>query len=247
MDFWRDFPGPNAAYMLDLYDRYKKDPGAVDKETRAFFDQYPLEDGQIAAPEIAGVAIDQIVGAANLARSIREFGYLDAQLDPLGNPSPGDPSLRLELHDLTEDGLRSLPASLIGGPIVSSAATALDAIQALRQIYSGTLGHDHGQVRVPQEREWLRDAAESRRFSLQANPVDPKTLLERLTQVEVFEQFLHRIFPGKHRFSIEGLDSMVPMLDEIICGAAESGIRNVLIGMAHRGRLNFLAHVLQKS
>ena len=80
-------------------------------------------------------------------------------------------------------------------------------------------------------------------------PMDPESaeaLLDRITQVEVFERFLHRTFPGKTRFSVEGLDMLVPILDEIICGAADSGIRHTVIGMAHRGRLNVLAHVLQK-
>ena len=71
-------------------------------------------------------------------------------------------------------------------------------------------------------------------------------LLDRITQVEVFERFLHRTFPGKTRFSVEGLDMLVPILDEIICGAADSGTRHTFIGMAHRGRLNVLAHILQK-
>ena len=71
-------------------------------------------------------------------------------------------------------------------------------------------------------------------------------LLDRITQVEVFERFLHRTFPGKTRFSVEGLDMLVPILDEIICGAADQGMRHTLLGMAHRGRLNVLAHVLQK-
>src|SRR5262249_18242668 len=83
-------------------------------------------------------------------------------------------------------------------------------------------------------------------FSLTADPVNPVSLLERLTQVQSFERFLHRIFPGKSRFSLEGLDMMVPILDEVISSAAEIGIHNMLIGMAHRGRLNVLAHILNK-
>ena len=71
-------------------------------------------------------------------------------------------------------------------------------------------------------------------------------MLARLTEVEVFEQFLHGLFPGKYRFSIEGLDVMIPMLDELLCEAAGQGIESFLIGMAHRGRLNVLAHILQK-
>ncbi len=87
---------------------------------------------------------------------------------------------------------------------------------------------------------------ESGRFRSPADPINHVALLDRLTQVEVFERFLHRTFPGKTRFSIEGLDMLVPELDEIIGDAAEFGVRNILIGMAHRGRLNVMAHVLNK-
>ena len=100
---------------------------------------------------------------------------------------------------------------------------------------------------VPEERDWLRHAAESGRFLPPMDPTSAEALLDRITQVEVFERFLHRTFPGKTRFSIEGLDMMVPILDEIICGAADSGARHAMIGMAHRGRLNVLAHILAEA
>ena len=95
-------------------------------------------------------------------------------------------------------------------------------------------------------REWLRQAAEAGRFRAPADPINPGALLDRLSQVEAFERFLQRTFPGKTRFSIEGLDMLVPVLDEVIGEAAEFGIRHILIGMAHRGRLNVMAHVLNK-
>ncbi len=110
----------------------------------------------------------------------------------------------------------------------------------------GHIGYDYDHIRNPKERAWLRTAAEAGPFRPPAQPMRPLALLERLTQVEAFEQFLHRIFPGKTRFSLEGLDMLVPMLDEIIGAAAEDEVRSVLMGMAHRGRLNVLAHVLNK-
>jgi len=119
-------------------------------------------------------------------------------------------------------------------------------IAALRAIYCSTTGYDYAHVFVPEERHWLRNAAEGGRFRAPSDPIDPVALLERLTQVEAFERYLQRVFPGKTRFSIEGLDMLVPILDEVIGDAAESGIRNILIGMAHRGRLNVMAHVLNK-
>src|SRR4029077_2729543 len=111
---------------------------------------------------------------------------------------------------------------------------------------SGTIGYDYDHVRVPEQRQWLREAAESGGFRAPQAPIDELGLLRLLTRVETFERFLHRTFPGKTRFSIEGLDLLVPMLDEMLRAAGQDGLPSVLIGMAHRGRLNVLAHILNK-
>jgi 2-oxoglutarate dehydrogenase E1 component len=113
-------------------------------------------------------------------------------------------------------------------------------------LYCSTIGYDIAHIFVPEERRWLRESIETGRFAAPADPIDPMALLERLTDVEAFERFLHRTFPGKTRFSIEGLDTLVPVLDEVISEAAEAGFRQVFIAMAHRGRLNVMAHVLGK-
>jgi 2-oxoglutarate dehydrogenase E1 component len=244
MNIWKDFHGPNAGYILELYERYLKDRDSVDTKTRALFDQWKPETDGLPPAQTADVR--KIVGAVNLAQAIRTYGHLDAQLDPLGSKPPGDPSLNINTHGLTEEDLRQLPASLIDTPLSENSANAWEAIEKLRTVYSSTTGYDFHHIHAPEERGWLREAAESGRFRPPKDPIAPKTLLERLTQVEVFERFLHRIFPGKFRFSIEGMDILVPMLDEMIGEAAEAGIHNILLGMAHRGRLNVMAHVLNK-
>jgi len=270
-----DFYGPNEGYVLELYERYSRDPNSVDSTLRAFFqhwtppDEYPVNgtsptasaDPSSAAP-VTGTAApitsqpalaqtalaqtDKLVGAVNYAQAIRSFGHLGARLDPLGSDPVGDPSLLPETHGITEADLANMPATLVGGPIATSAANALEAIRALRTIYSSSIGFDYDHVREPQERAWLREAAEAERFRLVQDPVKDSALLDRLTQVETFERFLQRIFPGKFRFSIEGLDITVPVLDEVIGEAASDEIYTILIGMAHRGRLNVLAHILNK-
>ncbi|HEX5474780.1 MAG TPA: 2-oxoglutarate dehydrogenase E1 component [Vicinamibacterales bacterium] len=251
MSGWEGFTGLNRGYVLDLYERYRRDPSSVDAATRELFERWtpPVDERPSIAVDVskgAGLPLANIVGAVNLAEAIRRYGHLAAQLDPLGGEPVGDPALRPETHGLGADDLRKLPASLVGGPAAQGAAHALDAIEALRRIYCSTTGYDYAHVFVPEERDWLRQAAEAGRFRAPSDPINPVAMLDRLTQVEAFERFLQRTFPGKTRFSIEGLDMLVPVLDEVIGEAAEAGSRTVLIGMAHRGRLNVMAHVLHK-
>jgi 2-oxoglutarate dehydrogenase E1 component len=235
----RNFHGPNLGYILELYERFRDDPDSVDEATRRLF-------GRWTPPAPAGAARQQTTRellpsseATDLARTIRSRGYLAANLDPLGSDPIGDPSLTLEFHNLSEEQLRQLSAEAA----VLSGENAYQAIEELRAIYCRNTGYDYGHIRIPEEREWLYRAAESGRFR---EALDETRLLERLTQVEAFELFLHRLYPGKTRFSIEGLDMLIPMLDEIVGAAAGANVCAILIGMAHRGRLNVLAHVLQK-
>ncbi|TAM83976.1 MAG: 2-oxoglutarate dehydrogenase E1 component [Acidobacteria bacterium] len=247
MNTRNDFQGVNLGYVLELYEKYLTDPKSVDLDTRAFFEHWtPPEEARPSSEAVPAGQIDKIVGTVNLAESIRKFGHMDARLDPLGSEPRGDYSLLPQSHGISEDDLRYLPASLIVGPIAVGKGSAFEVIKALREVYSSSTGYDYGHLRNPEERHWLHEAAESRRFRDPNDPVDLEALLDRLTQVETFEHFLHRTFPGKTRFSVEGLDMLIPILDELVCGAGESNVHNVLIGMAHRARLNVLAHILQK-
>src|SRR5688572_1589320 len=242
------FPGVNAGYVLELYERYRQDPESVDLETRRVFESWtPSIDAPAGgAANEAPLDTRVIDGAANLVESIRRYGHLAARIDPLGSTPIGDPSLSPRAHGITDEDLRTLPAALVGGPAAESSSSAFDAIEKLRRVYCSTTGFDYAHVFVPEERQWLRESAESGRFLPPVDGTSVRALLDRMTQVEVFERFLHRTFPGKTRFSVEGLDLLIPILDEIICGAADRGVRHSIIGMAHRGRLNVLAHVLQK-
>jgi 2-oxoglutarate dehydrogenase E1 component len=246
MNPWDQFTGANAGYVYELFERYQRDPSSVDEATRRAFATWPAS-ARPDSGELRRGPVDAAIAAHTLAESIRRFGHLAAHTDPLGFHDPiGDPSLSAQSHGLTTDTLKGLPASIVSGPAAAGAANAFEAIARLRDIYCSTTGHDYNQVFVPDERVWLREAVESGRFRPPKDPINGGELLERITEVETFERFLHRTFPGKTRFSIEGLDMMVPILDEIIHDAAEGGVQHVMIAMAHRGRLNVLAHILQK-
>src|SRR6478609_356065 len=165
MNPWDQFSGANAGYVYELYERYQSDPSSVDEATRRAFATWTPEDpvapvasGAPAAPVAKG-DLQAGIAAFNLAESIRRFGHLAAELDPLGFHDPiGDPSLAPQSHGLTTDSLKKLPATIVSGPAAGGAASAFEAIERLRQIYCSTTGHDYNHVFVPDERVWLRHA-----------------------------------------------------------------------------------------
>ncbi len=246
------FYGPNAGYVLELYERYLQNPANVDPQTRAIFDTWS-QDRETPLVEETGemdghvpFQVSDVVAASALAHSIRERGHLGAHLDPLGTQPLGDPALLPETHGITNEDLALLPPTVVGGHAAEGARNALEAVNNLRGMYSGTISYEFDQVKSPVERRWLRDAVGWHLFQAKQSPAARRKLLQRLTQVEAFERYLHQTFPGQKRFSLEGTDTLVPMLDELINDAIESETREVIIGMAHRGRLNVLAHVLGK-
>jgi 2-oxoglutarate dehydrogenase E1 component len=241
------FTGPNAGYLAELYERFLADPSSVDEATRAYFSQYGAPEGMApAASEQPPLDVTRVVGAARLIRYIRELGHLAARIDPLGSAPPGDPGLELASHGVTTQDLAALPAHIIRGPLASQVRDAAEGVERLRQVYSGPIGYETDQIQNYEERNWIREAAESRRFFGAMDADRQRELLDRLTEVETFERFLHKTFVGQKRFSIEGTDVAVPVIDAIIRNAAAGGTREVVLGMAHRGRLNVLAHILGK-
>lgn len=243
------FYGPNAGYVLEQFERYQQDPSSVDPVTRAIFATWHPEDILVPFAGTRGGGEEDVshaVAAFALAHAIRERGHLGAHLDPLGSPPLGDPALLPETYGIRDEDLASLPPEVVGGHAAEGARNALEAIATLRAMYSGTISYEFDQVKSPRERRWLRDAVGLHLYRSTPSPASSRKLLQRLTQVEVFERYLHQTYPGQKRFSLEGTDVLVPMLDEIIDGAIESGSNEVIMGMAHRGRLNVLAHVFEK-
>jgi len=183
-----------------------------------------------------------VAAAMALIKAYRHFGHMAAQLDPLGAAPPGDPALDPAPLGLSPASMEAIPAELLR--IYVPGATLAEALPHLRQTYSGTIAYEVEHIGSHTERVWLRRVIESGEHRRPMEDDDRVALLERLISVETLERFLHKAYLGQKRFSIEGLDSMVPMLDVILGDAADQGARKVVIGMAHRGRLNVLAHVV---
>ena len=177
-----------------------------------------------------------------LVHAYRAFGHLAAALDPLGSDPVGDPALDPEPLGLTDETMARIPAGLLQVDVPGT--TLAEALPALRATYCGSIAYEVEHIASHEERAWLRHAIESGAHRTPLSVEEQRALLRRLTAVEGLERFLHKAYLGQKRFSIEGLDAMVPMLDQMLSGAAAVGAREVVIGMTHRGRLNVLTHIV---
>jgi 2-oxoglutarate dehydrogenase E1 component len=186
--------------------------------------------------------LPRIARAAALIQAFRDHGHQQARIDPLGSEPPGHPQLDPAFFGTSMEDLAEIPTSLVleeGGDQPIS-----ETLQRLRDIYCGSIGYQFEHLEDPEKVRWLWNEVESRKHSGPMEADEKAALLKRLSRVEGLERFLHRAYLGQKRFSIEGTDMMVPMLDLAIGKAAEVGGRRVVLGMAHRGRLNVLTHIV---
>ncbi|MDQ6737501.1 MAG: 2-oxoglutarate dehydrogenase E1 component [Gemmatimonadota bacterium] len=235
----------NDGYIADAYDSYKRDPASVDESWRQFF---RFAEGLAGTTPVSGApasaaGLRTAAGAAALLDAIRAYGHLAVATDPLGTEPPGSPELSAESHGVTEAELTKVPGSALGMPDSTAAA----ATQRLRSLYSATIGFEFEHLGSFTERKWLREAVEGGSYHHDLTADEKRAILGRLTEVDALERFLGRAYQGYKRFSIEGSDALVVMLDEIIALSALGGAKEVAMGMAHRGRINVLTHVLGKS
>ena len=198
-------------------------------------------------PVVDETLLGGVAAAMALVKAYRMHGHLAARLDPLGSEPTGDPALdesRL-VPALTPELQARIPARLLR--LYVDGDTLLEALPRLREVYCGSSAYEIEHISDHAERVWLRQAIESGRFREPLAPERRIELLRRLSQAEGLEQFLRKSFLGQKQFSLEGLDVLIPMLDETIEIAAADGAHEIVIGMAHRGRLNVLCHTVGRS
>ncbi|HEY2554682.1 MAG TPA: 2-oxo acid dehydrogenase subunit E2, partial [Candidatus Cybelea sp.] len=177
-----------------------------------------------------------------IVSAYRRYGHLAAHLDPLGAEPVGDASLQPQTYGLTPALQSAIPASVLRVKVPGN--TLADVLPRLRETYSSTIAYEIEHISDATQRTWLRDYIESGRNRAEPKPERQIELLERLTQVEAFDRYVRKTFLGQKTFSGEGLDVMVPMLQEMLDMLAEDGVADAVLGMAHRGRLNVIAHVV---
>ncbi len=268
----QDVDGLNAGYASLLLEEYLGNPAAVPAEWRELFESGDselvealpglarlLENGggngaavEAASPPAPPAPVAEpdaellggVAAAMALVKAYRMVGHLAARLDPLGSEPPGDPALdpMALIPRLTPELQARIPASVLR--MYVPAETLADALPQLQETYTGTIAYEIEHISDHEKRVWLRQAIESGRYRTPLSPDERRALLGRLSEVEGMEAYLRRSFLGQKQFSLEGLDVMIPMLDESIELAAEDGAHEVVIGMAHRGRLNVLAHTV---
>ena len=242
----RVYDSYNAGYAQDLYETWLENPGAVDEGWRASFSLSPRETGLIPVGNGSGAPsraqLRAAIAAAELVDAYRLHGHTAARLDPLGSPPRGHPMLDAGFHGIEASDLAAIPASLLD---LEAAGDSMQAVLGwLQETYTGAIGYEFEHLEDPHRREWLRRTIEHGEHRAPLSEEEKVRLLRRLTEVEALEQFLHRAYLGQKRFSVEGNDMLIPMLDLAIERAATAGGSEVVLGMAHRGRLNVLAHVL---
>ncbi len=194
-----------------------------------------------------GAAIDEqmlqaVQAATSLLKAHRTHGHLAALLDPLGTEPEGDPALEPTTVGLSPEIMAKIPAKILR--MYVPGATLADALPHLRETYCGTIAYEIEHIASHRQRMWLREKIEGSEFRKPLTNDEQHALLQRLVEVDALERFMHKAYLGQKQFSIEGLDMTVPMIDETIQLAAAHGAREVVVGMAHRGRLNVLAHNL---
>ena len=193
-----------------------------------------------AAPDAA--LLQAVQAATSVVKAHRMHGHLAARLDPLGSPPRGDPALDPATVNLSPELMARIPASVLRVAVPGD--TFAEALPHLAETYCGTIAYEIEHISGHNRRVWLRQAIESGEHRKPLDADEKKALLGRLSEVEALEGYLHKAFLGKKQFSIEGLDALVPMLDETIELSAGNGARELVLGMAHRGRLNVLAHTV---
>jgi 2-oxoglutarate dehydrogenase E1 component len=263
--------GPNAPFIEEMFARYLRDPESVDPSWRALFDELDGENRGLfermreavrprparavspaARPFEVSIDDDGVRGLIRdhlrvimLIRAYRVRGHLIADLDPLGlTERTYHPELDYRTYGFGDDDLdREFHLDYVLG---LERATLRTIMEVLRRTYSGTVGVEFLHIQDPEQKAWIQARIEGQGGVWDAPPEDKREILRQLTATEGFETFLHRRFPGTKRFGIDGGESTIPALEAIIRTAAELGADEVVLGMAHRGRLNVLANVMGK-
>ncbi len=232
----------NMEALDDLYQRWRRDPQSVDASWRCFFEGFEL--GVARPPAPAGEGPTQ-VGVVRLIMAYRDLGHFLAHLDPLSERRASYSLLELSEFGLAESDLDQ-PVDTRPFQGLPGTAPLRDLIKSLRDTYCRTIGVEYMHIQDTSIRLWLQERMEPTRNRPRFDRARKVRILKNLHYAELFERFLHTRYTGQKRFSLEGAETLIPLLETIVERAPDLGVREVILGMAHRGRLNVLANILRK-
>ncbi|MGD8567192.1 MAG: 2-oxoglutarate dehydrogenase E1 component [Gammaproteobacteria bacterium] len=262
----------NAPFVEELYAQYLKKPTSVPEDWRQFFEQLAVNGQRFVtdidhkqirdefarrsresrhpvsrhAGALSAAAESKQVQVLQLINAYRFRGHQMANLDPLGlQPRPLVPELDLPYHDLSEDDLDTVfNTGSLAGP---RQATLQEILDTVRETYCGHVASEYMHITDTEEKRWIQQRLESMHGRPDYGDEKKFQILQRLVAAGEFEKYLHTRYVGQKRFSLEGAESLIPMLDELLQRAGEHDVTEVVIGMAHRGRLNVLTNILGKA
>ncbi len=236
----------NDGYIAEQFEAFRRDPNSVDESWRQFFRLAASLGGTSPTAATAGdqqAFAHKVAGVARYTAAIRRYGHLAVQLDPLGTAAPGAIELTVEHYGITDADLDLVSGAAIDFPHL---ATGRDVAERLKYRYMRNLAVEFVHCGSEEERQWFRAVFTAEQLTRALTADEKRAILRRLSQVDGFERFLGKTYVGYKRFSIEGTDALVPMLDTALDEAAAAGVQHVAISMAHRGRLSVLTHILGK-
>ena len=241
----------NSGLIEEYYQRWLDNPDSVDPTWRAFFQGFALGSNGQAPAAIPGtgsaVVIDSLKQAHvhYLINAYRALGHTQAHLDPLSGPPPAQPRLQLSQFNL---GVADLETAFDTGTYLGGGQMKLrEIVAALEQTYCGHVGVEFSHIQDTDCRRWLQDRVESTKLQPKFTKPQKVRILRRVHKAELFEKFLHTKYVGQKRFSLEGGETIIAALDAVIDHCPGSGVEEIVMGMAHRGRLNVLCSVMRKS
>jgi len=234
------FRRANAEYIEQLYEQFRQDPDSVDEVWRAYFSGFEAAGGK----SFNVGAMPTTMGLHKMVHAFRDLGHIVANLDPLGRPRSEQPLLDLSQFNMTEADMDRVvgKADFCG----ETDGTLRDLYTKLRETYCRTIGVEFVNIPHKEQRLWLCERMEPILNRPAFTNDERRAILYQLIAAEEFEQWLHRKWPTTKRFSLEGSEAMIPMLNMIVDDGAQIGVEEICVGMPHRGRLNVLAHVLNK-
>ena len=237
----------NAAFIDSLYEAYKQNPEEVDFGWQKFFEGFDFGRGA-EAPAVNAETPDHFlkeIKVLNLIDGYRNRGHLFTDTNPVRERRKYFPGKELETFGLSDADLDTV--FNCGVEVGLGPAKLRDILQMVEDTYCGTIGAEYKYIRNPIKIKWFEERMESRRNKPSFNIDEKKLMLNKLSQAVVFENFLGTKFLGQKRFSLEGAEALIPALDSVIQKGAELGLKEFIIGMAHRGRLNVLANIMEKT